>query len=347
MNPIEQIEFLKSEGKVPVILAPMAGVTDAPFRDVVASFGATAVVSEMISSEALVRNSSKTFRRLPTTLEQSAPTARVAPRVFTQIMGSDPKHMAESAAINEQLGAEAIDINMGCPARKIVSNDSGSALMRDEDLAVEIAKAVVNAVKIPVSLKMRLGWDSEHINCFSLARKFEDVGVKMLTIHCRTRNQMYSGKADWSAIAKMRSIIKIPYVCNGDIKTSEDAITALQQSGASAMMIGRAALGKPWLLAQMMQYLNERSDDKDFSKSSAILTLSLEEQYNIIMQHFHATLNFYGELHGVKVFRKHFCWYSSGMKEASAFRECINKIEDVHSVEQCVLKFYESHFARC
>ena len=316
--------------KAPVFLAPMAGVTDAPFRELVSSFGATAVVSEMISSEALVRNSKKTYRRLHNNVENVLK--------IVQIMGANPKNMAESANINEQLGADVIDINMGCPARKIVSNDSGSALMRDENLAVEIAKAVVNAVKIPVTLKMRLGWDNEHINCFSLAKKFEDVGIQMLAIHCRTRNQMYSGTADWSAIAQMRETVKIPYLCNGDIKSPADAVRALEQSKAAGVMIGRGALGRPWLLKQIMEQLLEGCVRTQ--------TPPLQRQYETIMHHFQATLDFYSEYHGLRVFRKHFCWYSSGLSGASSFRETINKIENVALAKECVRKFYENLFLK-
>ena len=316
--------------KTPVFLAPMAGVTDAPFREVVMSFGATAVVSEMVSSEALIRNSQKTYRRLHSNMKNVLK--------IVQIMGANPINMAESAKINEQLGADIIDINMGCPARKIVSNESGSALMRDENLAVEIAKTVVNAVKIPVTLKMRLGWDNEHINCLSLAKKFEDVGIQMLTIHCRTRNQMYSGIADWSAIAKMRETVKIPYLCNGDIKSIADAKKALELSRANGVMIGRGALGHPWLLKQIMEQLQEGSVRTQIP--------SLQQQYEIIMRHFQATLDFYGEYHGLRVFRKHFCWYSSGLSGASGFRETINKVENVALAKECVRKFYENLFLK-
>ena len=313
-----------------MFLAPMAGVTDAPFREIVMSFGATAVVSEMVSSEALIRNSQKTYRRLHSNMENVLK--------IVQIMGANPINMAESAKINEQLGADIIDINMGCPARKIVSNESGSALMRDENLAVEIAKTVVNAVKIPVTLKMRLGWDNEHINCLSLAKKFEDVGIQMLTIHCRTRNQMYSGIADWSAIAKMRETVKIPYLCNGDIKSIADAEKALELSRANGVMIGRGALGRPWLLKQVMEGLQEGAVYTEMP--------SLQQQYEIIMRHFQVTLDFYGEYHGLRVFRKHFCWYSSGLSGASGFRENINRVENVALAKEYVCKFYENLFLK-
>ncbi|GHU18186.1 hypothetical protein FACS189472_06140 [Alphaproteobacteria bacterium] len=342
----------------PVFLAPMAGITDALFRRLVCSFGASAVVSEMISCEALVRNNKKTYRRASVTvraaqaftLAEAASTSQAhlayhsegsdsinTCDAITQVMGSDPQTMAESAKINESLGADVIDINMGCPARKIVSNESGSALMKNEDLAVRIAEAVVNAVKIPVTLKMRLGWDAEHINCLSLAKKFEDVGIKMLAIHCRTRNQMYSGTADWSAISQLKEIIKIPYLCNGDIKTPENAMEAIKLSGANGVMIGRAALGRPWLLRQIMDFIHEEKTTQ---------SPTLEEQFNIVMQHFSDTLEFYGELHGIRMFRKHFCWYSNSLCGASKFRETINRSDDISFIKDCVKEFYESNFVR-
>lgn len=305
----------------PVFLAPMAGVTDAPFRKLVESFGATATVSEMISSEALTRNSAKTFRRLESD----------AALKIVQIMGADPKRMAESAIINENFGADVIDINFGCPARKIVSNESGSALMKDEDLAVRIVEKVVGAVKIPVTIKMRLGWDSENINCFSLAKKFEDAGVKMITVHCRTRNQMYSGKADRSLLRKMRNIIKIPYICNGDIRTPEDAVQALTESGANGVMVGRAALGRPWLLNQIMQFLKS---------GLSIPTPSPSEIFEIVNRHFEDVIKFYGEIHGLRIFRKHFCWYTTGMHDASIFREKINKVEDISLAKAYIREFF-------
>jgi tRNA-dihydrouridine synthase B len=319
--------FPPSRSGFPVFLAPMAGVTDMPFRQLVESFGASATVSEMVSSEALVRNNSKTQRRL-------IGVGSHLPKVV-QIFGSNPKNMADAAKLNASLGADALDINMGCPVRKIVSNDSGAALMKNEDLAVKIAESVVNAVDIPISVKMRLGWDTEHINCFRLAKKFESIGVKMLTIHCRTRNQMYGGSADWSAIAELKKIIHIPYVCNGDIKTPEDAATALKLSRADGVMVGRGALGKPWKLRQIMDFIQ-------WQKQTA--PPSLSKQLTIALEHFHNTLDFYGEYRGLRVFRKHFCWYSDGLNGASRFRETINRSVNVAFMENVVKEFYERQF---
>ncbi len=312
------------DGGVPVFLAPMAGVTDAPFRKTVNKFGATATVSEMVSCEALIRNSEKTFRRL--TGESNIK--------IVQIMGSDPKCMAESAKINEDNGADIIDINMGCPVKKIVNNNSGSALLKNEKLAVTIAETVVKSVKIPVTLKMRLGWDNESKNFRSLAEQFEKVGIRMLSIHCRTRSQMYGGTADWSEISDLTEIIKIPYLVNGDIKNFNDVRVALKRSKANGVMIGRATLGKPWLLNQILQKINQGND---------VPSPSLEQQYEILMQHFHDTLDFYGMEHGLRIFRKHFCWYSSGMSGASNFRDQINRSDNIKSIEKLVKDFYKNH----
>jgi tRNA-dihydrouridine synthase B len=297
----------------------------------------------MVSSEALVRLSKKTYRRL---INNEGNFLKIV-----QLVGANPQNMAESAIINEDFGANVIDINMGCPARKIISNDSGSALMKNEDLAVKIAESVVKSVKIPVTLKMRLGWDNEHCNCLSLAKKFEEVGIQMLTIHCRTRNQMYSGKADWSFIKELRDIVKIPYLCNGDIKSEESAVQALQESRAHGIMIGRAALGKPWILNQIMKFLNSDSDNNVDSNdnrkivaSSIVASPTIEEQFKIIMNHFDATLDFYGQLQGIKIFRKHFCWYSSGLSGSSNFRETINHSEDISFIKNYVEDFYKKHF---
>ncbi|MDR0678369.1 MAG: tRNA dihydrouridine synthase DusB [Holosporaceae bacterium] len=309
----------------PVFLAPMAGITDAPFRALVSNFGATAVVSEMISSEALVRLNKKIYQRF---------TNRNSLKI-AQIVGKNPQRMAESAIISEDLGVHVIDINMGCPARKIVSSGAGAALMKDEDLAVNIAESIVKSVKIPVILKMRLGWDDENINCISLAKKFENVGIQMLTIHCRTRNQMYSGQARWSYIRKLSGIIKIPYLCNGDIKSPNDAICAIQESNSIGIMIGRASLGKPWLINQIMNFLDGQE---------IVPPPSIEEQFRIVMEHFQAVLDFYGETQGIKMFRKHFCWYSSKLKGSSSFREIINHSEDLSFIKSCVKDFYEKQF---
>lgn len=316
------------KGQIPVFLAPMAGVTDAPFRRVVSEFGVTATVSEMVSSEALVRNSQKTFQRLV--------VSDYTVLNSMQILGDDPGRMAESAKINEDLGADVIDINMGCPVRKIVLNNTGSALMKNENLAAEIVRRVVNAVKIPVTVKMRLGWDFDSINFLSLARRCEDAGARMIAIHGRTRSQMYSGEANWQTLAVLRKYIKIPYLCNGDVRDIKSAKLALDQSQADGVMIGRGALGHPWLPNQIFTCLNGREIPG---------TPTLEQQLDIVMRHFQLTREFYGEEHGIRMFRKHFCWYSAGLSGASKFREIINHADDILIIKQCVNEFYASQFS--
>ncbi|MDR3187197.1 MAG: tRNA dihydrouridine synthase DusB [Holosporaceae bacterium] len=315
------------KNQAPVFLSPMAGVTDAPFREAVCSLGASAVVTEMISSEALVRNSGKTLRRLAGNGKNSLK--------IVQIMGADPHRMAESAVINEGLGADVIDINFGCPIRKVVANGSGAALLKNEGFALQIAESVVKSVKIPVTVKMRLGWDSEHINCLSLARKLETAGVSMLTIHCRSRSQMYRGKADWSRIKELKNILKIPYLCNGDVKSGDDALLALKESGAAGISIGRGALGRPWLLKQVMELVQCGRVVPDPGPT---------HQHRIVLNHFQSTLDFYGEQHGIRIFRKHFGWYSKGMNGSSAFREVINRAENIGFIKNYLEDFYEQRF---
>jgi tRNA-dihydrouridine synthase B len=207
--------------------------------------------------------------------------------------------------------------------------------MKNEDLAVEIAESVVKAVKIPITLKMRLGWDAQSVNCLSLAKKFESVGILALAIHCRTRAQMYSGEANWSAIGELGDIVKIPYLCNGDIKSGEGAARALKESRANGVMIGRAALGRPWLLNQIMKFLEN---------GEIVPDPPLEKQFQIIMEHFDAVLDFYGKDRGVRMFRKHLCWYSSGLSGSSSFRETINRAEEVSFLKNYAKDFYERHF---
>ena len=308
-----------------VWLAPMAGITDLPFREVVCEFGASAVISEMISAEAVKRKNRKTYN----TLMKALP----GQKNIIQIVGCDPETIAESAKINEALGADEININMGCPAKKIINNNSGSALMKDERLAVDIAKATISAVQIPVSVKMRLGWDDTSKNALSLAKKLEDVGVSYLAIHGRTRAQEYSGQADWHAIGEIKSNVKIPVICNGDINSFESAKKAINASACNKIMVGRAALGKPWFISNLIQYLNTAEVANE---------PSLPQQRDIVMRHFDRTLDFYGTDAGLKIFRKHFCWYSKGMKNSAEFRIKINSLEKYSEIIQTVRVFYDS-----
>lgn len=314
-------EFFKDP---PVFLAPMAGVTDAPFRNEVLKFGASAVVSEMVSSEALVRNREKTFNRLK--------SFKKNPLNIIQILGDNPEKMAEAAKINQDLGAEVIDINMGCPVKKIVANNSGAALLKNLDLASKIVNKVVESINIPVTVKIRLGWDEASINFLELAKHLEDAGAKMLEIHARTRSQMYGGKANLELLSNLKKVIKIPYICNGDITTVEEAEKALFSSKAFGVMIGRAALGRPWFLDQVMYFLKTKK-----KKESP----NLETQCNTVMEQFENTLDFYGVEAGIRMFRKHFCWYSNGLKNSSSFRERINSTTDLEYIKNLVKELYE------
>lgn len=308
-----------------VWLAPMAGITDLPFRKVVCEFGASAVISEMISAEAVTRKNHKTYNTLMRSLNNQ--------RKIIQIVGNDPVTMSESAKINENYGADEININMGCPAKKIINNNSGAALMKDENLAVNIVKSVRSAVKIPVSVKMRLGWDDSSKNALSLAKKLEDVGIVHLAVHGRTRAQEYSGSADWAAIREIKNSLQIPVICNGDIDSFESAKEAIEVSGCNKIMVGRGVLGRPWFIAQLIKYLNN---------SEFVDDPSISEQLDVVMKHFERTLEFYGSDAGVKIFRKHFCWYSKGMKNSSEFRIKINSLEKPSEIIQTVETFYDS-----
>ncbi|MCD4754419.1 MAG: tRNA dihydrouridine synthase DusB [Deltaproteobacteria bacterium] len=309
----------------PVFLAPMAGITDYPFRRLVRSFGAGLVVSEMISSQALVRNSARSVR-MAGTAEEEFPLA-------VQISGSDPVIMAEAARINESLGAAIIDINMGCPQRKIVKTGAGASLMRDEVPAARVIEAIVKAVSVPVTVKIRLGWDHKSINGAGIAKIAQDSGASLVAVHGRTRSRMFSGKADWSAIKRVKEAVSIPVIANGDIQSPKDASLCLEVSGADGIMVGRGALGRPWLFDQILHFLKTGKD-----KSPP----SLEDQYAVAKKHFEHIVDFYGFPVGLWLSRKHLAWYTKGLYGSALFRKSLNNTKSIDEVKELFRRFYET-----
>ncbi len=315
--------------KSSVLLAPMAGITDVPFRDLVSKFGAGLVVSEMIASQEMVQQKPST--RLKAELGFAKENTSV------QIAGRDAYWMAECARVCEANGARIIDINMGCPAKKVTSGASGSALMKEPELALQLIEAVVNAVRVPVTLKMRLGWDDNSLNAPQIAHSAQEAGIQLVTIHGRTRCQFYKGAADWAAIRDVVESVKIPVVANGDVVDAQTAKQALEQSGAKGVMVGRGVQGNPWKLAEIEAALSGKTLE---------LIPRRSELVRLIQDHYIAILDFYGAVLGVKNARKHLGWYLADVPGANGlksrlFREnnpdqVLQQLEELNSLPEAV-----------
>ena len=312
-----------------LILAPMAGVTDRPFRMLCKNLGAGMAVSEMVASNSLLYGSEKTRRRANHEGEPGP--------ISVQIVGANPEMLAQAARYNADAGAQIIDINMGCPAKKICNVMAGSALLKNESLVARILEAVVAAVPVPVTLKIRTGWDKQSRNAVQIAKIAEASGIQALAIHGRTRACAYAGEAEYDTIAAVKASVKIPVIANGDINTPQKAKHVLEHTGADAIMIGRAAQGRPWLFREITHFL---------ATGEHLAEPQPDEILRITLGHMHALYDFYGEYTGLRVARKHISWYTKGLAGSAQFRHRMNQVESVAGQLAAVNEFFNNHLLR-
>lgn len=314
------IKGLKSK----VFLAPMAGITDKPMRRLVHSFGEGNIVSEMVAINALSRKNAKTYR-IADVRDENYP-------VIVQLVGSDPDLFADSAKLVSDLGAHSIDINMGCPVKKIVANDSGSHLMRNIKQAAAIISSVKKATTLPLSVKFRKGWDHNSVNAVDFAKMCEDCGADYITIHGRTRSDFYSGSADWDIIAEVKQAVKIPVIGNGDIDTPQKAEQMISYTNVDGVMIGRASLGKPWLISQIHNYLETKQISAE---------ISLPVVKNTLISHIKSLEEYYGPKTALGLSRKYVCWYCKSLRDAKRFRERYVRINDIKTALDEIENFFK------
>ena len=306
-----------------LMLAPMAGVTDRPFRQLCKAMGAGLVVSEMLSSNPRVWHTQKSQQRMNHDGESGIRSVQIA--------GSEPELMAEAAQFNVENGAQIIDINMGCPAKKVNKKLAGSALLQHPDLVEAIVKEVVNAVDVPVTLKIRTGWDTDNKNGVHIAQIAQDNGIKSLAVHGRTRACMYKGQAEYDTIKRIKNAVSIPVIANGDITNADDAKFVLEYTGADGLMIGRGAQGNPWIFRQILHFL---------ASGEYLATPSLEEEHHVMIDHVHNVQEFYGDIMGVRIARKHVGWYIDRHDPQRKFRQLFNAIEDAQSQTNALTDFF-------
>ena len=313
-----------------VLTAPMTGITDLPFRRLASRLGAAYVATEMVAAAELARARPDVVRR--------AAVGEGLPLTVIQLVGRDPAAMAEGARMAEQAGADIVDLNFGCPAKEVTGSACGSALMRTPELAARLMQAAVEATSRPVTVKMRLGWDDAHRNAALLARRAEDIGVRAVTVHGRTRQQFYTGVADWTAVGEVKAAVSIPVIVNGDILTADDAREALRQSGADALMLGRGVYGRPWLAAHM---------ERALADGTVLLEPDREERLAIVIEHLRASVAFYDLPLGLKMFRKHLGWYveqapwPADALERRAAKARLCRLETAAAVETALATLWE------